>query len=135
MVLLLQWNAMSLMANGQEFKKYIDDLSNKPDIRLRPNLEFRLDGYASVRCDREDGAGGGCATFIGNDISFRELSVGGKEQEQEYVIVVIWMNEGECVIINYYNPCRKLELGQITQIVGLGSNKVVVCGDFNAHST
>jgi len=63
------------------------------------------------------------------------LSEGGKEQEQEYVIVVIWMNEGECVIINYYTPCRKLELGQITQIIGLGGNKLVVCGDFNAHST
>ncbi|XDV52299.1 hypothetical protein PO909_021042 [Leuciscus waleckii] len=139
MVLLLQWNARSLMANGQEFKKYIDDLPNKPDIIcvqetwLRPNLEFRLDGYASVRCDRGDGVGGGCATFIGNDISFREVSVGGKEQE--YVSVAIWTNEGECVIINYYNPCRKLELGQITQIVGLDGNKVVVCGDFNAHST
>lgn len=85
---------------------------------MRPNLDFSIVGYASVRCDRGDREGGGCATFIGNDISFREMSVGGKEQE--YVTVEIWTSEGELVIINYYNPCRKLELGQmVTQMVGL----------------
>ncbi len=32
MVLLLHWNARSLLANGREFKKYVDDLSSKPDV-------------------------------------------------------------------------------------------------------
>ncbi len=55
MILLLQWNARSLLANGQEFKKYVDELSSKPDIIcvqetwLRLHLDFRLAGYASVR--------------------------------------------------------------------------------------
>ena len=59
MVLLLQWNARSLLANGQEFKMYVDDLSSKPEVIcvqetwLRPNLDFRIVGYASVRCDTE----------------------------------------------------------------------------------
>ncbi len=57
MILLLQWNTRSLLANGQEFKKYVDELSSKPGIIcvqetwLRLHLDFRLAGYASVRCD------------------------------------------------------------------------------------
>lgn len=78
MVLLLQWNARSLLLNGQEFKKYIDELTSKPDVIcvqetwLRPNLDFRMVGYASVRYDRREGVGGGCATFIREDISLRD---------------------------------------------------------------
>jgi len=30
--LLLHWNARSLIANGQEFKKYIADMNKSPDI-------------------------------------------------------------------------------------------------------
>lgn len=58
MVFVLQWNARSLLANGQEFKKYVDDLPSKPDVIcvqetwLKPNLDFRIVGYVSVRCDR-----------------------------------------------------------------------------------
>ena len=54
MVLLLQWNARILLANGQEFKKYVDDLSSKPDVICEKEnwlrLNFRIFGYASVRC-------------------------------------------------------------------------------------
>ncbi len=57
----LQWNARSLLANGQEFKKFIDELPIKPDVIcvqetwLKPNLDFRIVGYSSVRSDREEG--------------------------------------------------------------------------------
>ena len=50
---------------------------------------------------QRDGVGGRCATFIREDVSFREVIVGS---EQEYVPVEIWTSEGEFVIINYYNP-------------------------------
>ena len=29
---VLQWNARSLIANGQEFKKYLDNLGGKPNV-------------------------------------------------------------------------------------------------------
>jgi len=31
-LILLQWNARILVSNGQEFKKYIDKLEEKPDV-------------------------------------------------------------------------------------------------------
>lgn len=90
MVLFLQWNARSLLANGQEFKKIVDELPIKPDVIcvqetwLKSNLEFRIVGYLSVRSDREEGVGGGCATFIQDDMAFREVNKGS-----EYVVVEI----------------------------------------------
>lgn len=67
---ILQWNARSLLANGQEFKKIITDTDVVPDIIciqgtwLRPLLEFVLIGYSYVRYDRIGSQGGGCITFI-----------------------------------------------------------------------
>lgn len=46
LMLVIQWNARSLLANGYEFKGYIDKLRNKPEIIciqetwLKPNLDF-----------------------------------------------------------------------------------------------
>ena len=46
------------MANGQEFKKVIKGLNDKPDIIciqktwLRPHLDFVMAGYNSVRHKR-----------------------------------------------------------------------------------
>lgn len=136
MVLFLQWNARSLLANGQEFKKYVDELPIKPDVIcvqetwLKSNLEFRIVGYSSVRSDREEGVGGGCATFIQDDMAFREVNKGS-----EYVVVEIWTGEGKVVIVNFYNPCKRLSLNSLVEIDGMENDRVVICGDFNAHST
>lgn len=70
MVIFLQWNARSLMANGQEFKHFINELEVKPDVIciqetwLKPHLEFVIHGYIGLRNDRITRGGGGCATFI-----------------------------------------------------------------------
>ena len=31
-MIILQWNARSLIANGQEFKGFIEELKDKPDV-------------------------------------------------------------------------------------------------------
>ena len=69
-LLILQWNARSLISNGQEFKRYIHNLKDKPDVIcfqetwLIPKLDFILKGYNGSRCDREKGRGGGCMIFV-----------------------------------------------------------------------
>ena len=63
--LILQWNARSLIANGQEFKTYIYQLKEKPDVIciqetwLKTHLDFIIGGYSAIRQDRNDGQGGG----------------------------------------------------------------------------
>jgi len=62
-MLILQWNARSLIANGQDFKQFIRNRREKPDVIciqeswLKPNLDFIIYGYVSVRQDRENGGG------------------------------------------------------------------------------
>lgn len=108
-ILILQWNARSLIANGQDFKQFIVSRGEKPDIVcvqeswLKPNLDFVLHGYVTVRRDRIEGAGGGCITFIKQGIPYRVLGIG---REQEYVVVEMWAGK-EVTIVNYYNPCKK----------------------------
>jgi len=72
--LILQLNAWSLLANGQEFKKVVE-LEVLPDVIclqetwLRTHLEFDIPGLNSIRCDWIDKQGGGCVTFIQDTIA------------------------------------------------------------------
>jgi len=51
-------------ANGQEFKRFIDGLGEKPEIIciketwLKPRLDFNIPGYKCERKDRENTSGG-----------------------------------------------------------------------------
>lgn len=138
-LVILQWNARSLLANGQEFKKFIYELPVLPDILciqetwLAPQLQFNIPGYTSVRKDRQEGHGGGCCTFIGEGLIYRELQVNG---DSECVAVEVgWTGESNIVIMNYYNPCNELSVELLEGIVQTGRENVVWCGDFNAHNT
>jgi len=76
--LLLHWNARSLIANGQEFKKHISEMDKAPDIiciqEINYSLDFKINGYVVERKDRVTGRGGGCATFIKDDIIYKRIN-------------------------------------------------------------
>jgi len=48
---IIQWNARSLISNGQEFKKYVEDLEVKPNVIciqeswLISKLDFGIKGH------------------------------------------------------------------------------------------
>ena len=87
--MIVQWNARSLIANGQEFKGFVQDSESKPDVICvqeswsTQSIEFVIKGYSSLRSDRGEGNGGGCATFIKKGLQYRELQRG---KELEYII-------------------------------------------------
>lgn len=91
---IFQWNARSLIANGQEFKKVIKDSNEKPDIIciqeswLRPHLKFGLVGYNSIRRDRENNQGGGCITLIKDNLAYRRIKYSG---EYECIVVEVYV--------------------------------------------
>lgn len=136
--ILLQWNARSLTANGNEFKKFIASMKQLPDIIciqetwLKSQLQFSLAGYKIIRRDRKMGNGGGLATFIREGITFKINFI---SREFEILGVDIWGANGKIKIINYYNPCKKLSIKNLEERVGPGQDKEIWCGDFNAHST
>ncbi len=137
MVLLLQWHARSLVVNSQELKKCINQLPSVLEVVcvqetwLKPNLDFRIINYTAVWSDKEEEIGGGCATFIKENMPFRVVSKG---KDEEYIVVEIWTNEGQFTIITYYNPFRKLDINKLKQIQGQTRNRIFWCGDFNSHS-
>lgn len=108
---ILQWNARSLIANGQELKNFIEELEVKPNIIciqetwLKPTLDFIIYGYTVVRKDR-DTTGGGVATFIQQGINYRNIEL-NVLVDVEVVLVDIWIGRTKTKIINFYNPCKK----------------------------
>lgn len=76
---------------------------------LKPRFDFVLTNYVGIRRDREKGSGGGCITFIKQGVPYRVLGIG---KEQEYVVVEVWAENKKIVVINYYNPCRQLQLNE-----------------------
>lgn len=92
--MVLQWNARSLIANGQEFKGFIQELSEVPDVIcvqeswLKSHLDFVIKGFTSIRRDRVGSSdGGGCVTFVKNGLQFRELK---KSVELEVLCIEVW---------------------------------------------
>ena len=79
---ILQWNARSLVANGQELKGFIDGIRKKPEIIcvqetwLKPALDFVIRGYSSIRRDRAEGNGGGWIIFVKQGTQYRVLEKG-----------------------------------------------------------
>ncbi len=51
------------------------------------------------------------------------------------IVIEVLTKEGELININYYNPCKKLDLNGLMQIERINGGKRVICGDLNAHST
>lgn len=93
MLVILEWNARSLVANGLEVKGYLNQMEEKPDVIcvqeswLKPKFDFVIKGYVTVRRDREEGNGGGCVTFIKSGIQYRMVEKGRK---MEYVVVEVY---------------------------------------------
>ncbi len=60
MVILLQWNARSVLASGQEFKHYVREMAVKPDVIcvqetwLKPNLDSVVYGYTVIMTDHDE---------------------------------------------------------------------------------
>lgn len=138
MFFILQRNARSLIANGQEFKRYVQELTNKPDIIriqetwLKPHLEFILKGYHNIRVDREKDRGGGCITFIKEGISFRHINT---TTEHENIVTEIFNGDkGKLTVFNYYNPCKALT-DDLMRSINKRSHREIWCGDFNAHNS
>lgn len=135
---ILQWNARSLISNGQEFKHFISTQRDKPHLIciqetwLRSEWDFVLHGYVAVRRDRAEGRGGGVGIFVLMGVKYCVVNVG---KEQESIRVKVWTEEDEITVINYYNPCQRLSLDILSQIGGEVQGKLIWCGDFNAHST
>lgn len=118
---ILQW---SLLSNGKDFKQFINDQTEKPEIiciqetLLKPFLDF-----IAVRHDRKEGNGTGCLTLIKEGIPYKIID---REGDLEYVGSEVWIGGKVIMVINFYNPCIKLELSKLEEIDMKGN--IIWCG-------
>lgn len=135
---ILQWNARSLIANGQELKRFVYQLAVLPDITciqetwLRPQLNFCIPGYKLVRKDRVGTNGGGCGTFVKDGVTYREIII---DVLGECIAVEVWTQGGGLKVVNFYNPCNQLTLDDQHIIRIKAGENLIWCGDFNAHNS
>ena len=117
---ILQWNARSLIANGQELKRFVKKFKEAPDLIstqepwLKPCLDFVIPGYECLRLDRSDRSGGGCATFVKNGLQYRKADV----VSSECLAVEVWSRRNSVTVLNYYNPCKTLVMSDFDDIMG-----------------
>lgn len=116
--LTLLQNARSLIADGQEFKRDVQQLNVKADIiciqetRLKPHLDFNK----VIRQDRDSGHGGGC-------ISYRRMAI-TFSTDLEVVVTEIRVNKRNIVTVNLYNPCKRMKIEDLLEF-DQGHNNLV----------
>ena len=140
---ILQWNAQSITAHGDEFKKAVFDASQKPDIIciqeswLKEHHKFNLKNYNVVRKDRSKDSdkkgGGGVLTCIRNGLAYRVLDC--ESNQLEVLLVEIFQEDKSRVnIVNIYNPGLPIEKDEVSNILKNLNDNVIICGDLNGHN-
>jgi len=138
MFYILQWNARSLIADGQELKRFVDEFKVQPELIciqetwLKPCLDFVIPGYECLRKDRPDRSGGGCATFVKAGFQYRRLEL---NTDLECVMCVeVWSSNSSITVINMYNPCEPLVMSDFDELMGQVKTPSIWVGYYNAHN-
>ncbi|XP_024873094.1 uncharacterized protein LOC112455426 [Temnothorax curvispinosus] len=74
---LIHWNAHSLLQRFQELERQstLFDCAAISETWLKPQFNFMLRGFDTVRRDRVIGRGGGVAILVSHALKYREISV------------------------------------------------------------
>lgn len=125
---ILQWNAKSLIAHGEEFKHYIEHCTNKPHIMcvqetwLSDTCKFKIHGYEHIKKTRNDNTHrGGVSIFIRLDVEFTKLDA---VENLETLSIKV----GDIIITNIYLTIDN----QVKLTEPLFQNSNIICGDFNS---
>lgn len=138
---LLHWNAQSLNAHGYEFYKHFIETSppqDLPDIVCIQESWYtdynviQFPNYNMVIKNRDNGGGrGGLVIYIHKSLTYQEMHTPLKEEYQQ---IDIFSLEGVMSIFNFYNPCQKIELKKLEEMIHSCQNEFIIVGDVNAHS-
>ena len=99
---ILQWNAQSLRAHGDELKKYIEDSRVKPEVIciqetwLTGKNNFRIPGYDVIRRDRIIGGKecprGGCCIFIRKGMAASVINIEVDHIEAQMILLMYYVS-------------------------------------------
>ena len=137
-LIIYQWNARGIETNGCELQQFIHSKNNKPHVIclqetwLPSGRTYNIPNYSCINKPRLTGRRGGCATYIRHDISYKIIDT---PIDQEYQITSIEYGKTHLAIINFYNPCKKLEATYLNSIIKYAGQRFLICGDFNSHNS
>lgn len=140
MITIIQWNAQSIKAHGDEFKngvfkfKYLPDIICVQETWLNKSKNYKLTGYDFIRKDRLTGAHGGCGIFVKKGIAFSTRDIDLLPVETQVIDIWSHDNKQKTTIVNVYNPGVDLNVDALGRLIN-NNTKVIICGDFNAHNT
>jgi hypothetical protein len=142
---VMTWNANSIVPKKLEFFDFL--LENEVDIVLlnetflKPNIPFSHPNFKSYRLDRTDGAKGGVAIMVKNDIQHLLLP-SFNTKVLECIGISVFSSSGPIDFISAYLPGARHSLDDISNyrndILRLTSspNSFFICGDLNSrHSS
>ena len=125
------------MHHGDELAKRISNPNNRPDIIclqetwFNSSNSFNLKNYEGLYKNRPSGVRGGCAIYIDQNIPFKEHPT---NTNLEIQVIEIQIKREKIVIINFYNPCQKIDKNILLQIIKRYTCRIIMCGDFNGHN-
>lgn len=74
---------------------------------------------------------GAGATFIRSDVQYKRMKI---KSPLECVIARVWGGHEWVNIVNFYNPCLPISIGDLEDIMEQIGTPVIWVGDFHAHN-
>ena len=131
---IVQWNANALRAKS-EFQQYLYDNSIDiaciQDTNLKHSVDYKINGYNTIRKDRQIGKKGGVAILIKSSIPY---TLDTNSSPLEVIAATVQLNGKLLNIVNFYLPPGQ-DINPIDLEYYFNKLNVVVMGDFNAHHT
>ena len=139
---ILQWNAQGLTGgHGVELSQLLLSRRNNPyhlvciqETWFTENRIFNIPNYSCIPRNRKTGERGGCAFFVHNSVYFKNIT---SHDTLELQSITVHLNTSCVTVVNYYNPCQRLNSDTLDSIFSenLNNNKyLLILGDFNSHS-
>ena len=137
---LLQSNAQGLLNHGQELIKYLNSKENSPihliciqETWFNDDRTLQIPNYLCVTRYRCNQLRGGCAVYIHDSVNYESPTM---DDELELQKIKIHYDKFKINLVNFYNPCKKLDHSSMEKIIGnLESQNTIILEDFNSHNT
>ncbi|XP_059843783.1 uncharacterized protein LOC132403935 [Hypanus sabinus] len=141
-----------LYLNARSIRNKIDELTVQiitygydivaiTETWLQGDQDWELDiqGYSTIRRDRQEGKGGGVAMLIKQGITaIKRNDIGSKDQDNETIWVEIRNSKGKKAVVGVVyrppNSCNSVGRSINQEIVGAcNKGTAIIMGDFNSH--
>ena len=138
-LLLLQWNAQGMFGHGHELIKFLEESKDNfhvicvQETWFYAEQTFPIPNFTCLSRTRNTQQRGGCAIYVHESINYDSYLADG---EQELQRILIHYGNYRITLINFYNPCKKLNENDLQKLYSyVITNDYIIKGDLNGHNT